>query len=128
MHAPFLGSPIAHPNRKLAKTYRGRVQDQTEDIAQMMSMIRTGWSTERAPRPIGEILLVLENNETVFGNILIESMSSVRNGIAQFILTRWDEQIFRWYLVQITTADNLIIEEWENPPDPYHISSPRIHA
>lgn len=128
MPTPFTGSPIAHPDRKLVKTYKGRVQDQTEDIAQMMSMIRTGWSTERAPRPIGEILLVLENNETVFGNILIESMSNVRNGIAQFILTRWDEQIFRWYLVQITTDDNLIVEEWENPPDPRHVSSPRILA
>lgn len=128
MRAPYLGSPIAHPDRKFVKRYTGRVQDQTRDVAQMMSMIRLGWSTERAPRPIGEILLTLEKKETIFGSILIESMSSVRNGIAQFILSRWDEQIFRWYLVQITTEDNLVIEEWENPPDLYHVSSPRILA
>jgi len=71
----------------------------------------------------------LENSGNSIGiQILIESMSSVRNGIAQFILSRWDEQIFRWYLVQITTEDNLVIEEWENPPDLYHVSSPRILA
>lgn len=128
MQRPYLGSPIAHPDRKCVKTYTGRVQDQKDDIAQMMSMLQGGWSTERAPRPIGEILLVLEKEETVFGSILIESMSSVRNGITQFILTRWDGQIFRWYLVQITTTSNLIVEEWENPPDPYHISSPRVLA
>jgi hypothetical protein len=91
-------------------------------------MIRTGWSTERAPKPSGVIQLTLQNDKIVIGCILIESLARVTNGISQFILTRWDEQIFRWYLVQIITDDHLIVEVWENPPDPYHINPPRIFA
>lgn len=128
MTHPFTGSPIAHPQKKHVRTYAGRVEDQSEEIAQFMSMLQAGWSTERAPKPVGEIILVLEQKETIFGTLLLESMSSVRDETSQFILTRWDEQIFHWYLVQIKTDLTFVVEEYENPADPLRARSSRILA
>lgn len=128
MSSHFSGPPIAHPERKLTSSFTGHIDRQSDDIAQMIAMIKTGWSTERAPKPIGTILLVLDNGVTISGTLMIESMSHVRNGISQFFLTEWDENIFRCYVVMIDPNNTLRVEVWENPPDPYHISSPRILA
>lgn len=119
---------IAHPQRRLLRTYTGNVNDQSDDIIEMMYMLRAGWSTERAPRPNGELYLVLDHSECVFGHILLESFSSVRNGVCQFILTRWEEEIFHWFLIQIKTDNTLFVEEYVNPPDPQHVPSPRALA
>ena len=128
MTEPYFGPPFAHPDRKLIHTFTGHVDQQTEDLAQMISMIRTGWSTERVPKPIGQIVIKLDDDIFISGTLMIESVSQVKDGATQFFLTEWDKQIFRCYVVVITSTNSLNVEVWENPPDTYHIPTPTIHA
>ena len=125
MTAPFTGSPIAHPERKLVQTRTTHIRHQSEDVAQLLNMIKTGWSTARIAGSLEQILIAFGKDDYFFGGLLLESVANIRDGNAQFIFTRWDDQrLFHWYLVQIKMDDTLIIEEYVNPPDSLHIVSP----
>ncbi|OGL62382.1 hypothetical protein A3C09_00390 [Candidatus Uhrbacteria bacterium RIFCSPHIGHO2_02_FULL_47_44] len=128
MTEPFTGSPIAHPKRKLVTTFTGHVNKQADDLVQMITMLQTGWNSQRAPKPVGEITIILDDDKSISGILLIESMSHTQGGVVQFFLTEWDETIFRCYIVIAHRDNTLRVEVWENPPDPYHISSPRVFA
>ena len=117
----FTGSPFAHPNAEKIGTASGFLSYQAmafrEGIGALRMMIK---SRDVGFKPIpDQIDLIMDGPWHVHGSRVIESTSvdpSSRTGYVRFILTRREDRMLYWTVVEIHD-DAITATLYRNPPD-----------
>jgi hypothetical protein len=123
----YCGSPATHPDQRHIGTWLGLLEDQDDDTINGFSMIRTGFKPSMTTLP-NVLYLKLGNEMCVSGMMEPESLSvSGKDGEIRFYIPEWDENILRFYFVEIKKNGEMIVHVRQNPPDPQRVSQ-RTHS